>query len=74
MDDIVALIKQWRQSGEEVILCRDANQDVYRGQLATLLSSPDILLSFMIENATGTKVLNSHFKGTAKITMIFGSP
>jgi hypothetical protein len=74
IDDILTMIARWRKNGEEVILCIDANQDVYRGKLAMRLALPDIQLTCLMEPALSGPVPNSHFRGTGKISTIFGSP
>jgi hypothetical protein len=68
------MIRSWRRQGEEVLLCIDANQDVYQGSLATRLSLTDIQLTCMMEPALGEQVPNSHFRGTRKMSTIFGTP
>ena len=73
-EHLVSQIKLWQHTGEEVFLCIDANQDVNQGRLATLFSSPDIQLTCLMEPALGTPVPNSHFRGTGKISTIFGRP
>jgi hypothetical protein len=70
MEDLVLQIKLWQQTGDEVVLCIDANQDVYQGRLATMLSSPDIQLMCSMEPVLGTQVPNSHFRGTGKTSTI----
>jgi hypothetical protein len=74
IEDIVSLIRSWRQEGDEVILAIDSNQDVYEGKLARCLTEDRINLSCLMEAALGEKVPNSHFRGQGKITTIFGSP
>ena len=74
IEDISSMISRWRTNREEVILCIDANQDVYNGRLATRLASHDIQLTCLLEPALGCPVPNSHFRGTGKISTIFGSP
>jgi len=63
----------WRLNGEEVILFIDANQNVYRANLSTRLSQPDIQLHCLMDSAMGEPVPNSHFRGKSQISTIFGS-
>eukprot|EP00956_Cyclotella_meneghiniana_P028831 scaffold68204_cov23-Cyclotella_meneghiniana.AAC.3 len=73
IDDLLALFKGWREAGSEVILALDANQDMYDGILATRLSECPYNMCCLLEQATGAKVPNSHFRGRRPITTIFGS-
>ena len=52
----------------------DANQDVYSGKLAHALSAGDTDLYCLMEPVLGEQVPNSHFRGTGKISTIFGTP
>ena len=74
IDDLASLISGWRKDGDEVVLALDANQDVYSGKLARALSVGDADLSCLMEPVLGEQVPNSHFRGTGKISTIFGSP
>ncbi|KAL3788945.1 hypothetical protein HJC23_000229 [Cyclotella cryptica] len=71
VDDLAMQLATWRSNGEEIILCIDANQDVYRGSLATRLSQPDVQLHCLMESAMGEPVPNSHFRGKSQISTIF---
>eukprot|EP00956_Cyclotella_meneghiniana_P004095 scaffold4965_cov23-Cyclotella_meneghiniana.AAC.3 len=73
IDDLLSLFKGWREAGSEVILALDANQDVYDGVLATRLSECPYNMCCLLQQATGAKVPNSHFRGRRPITTIFGS-
>ena len=74
IDDLANQVSIWRTSGDEVIVCVDANQDVYNGALAVRLARPDTDLRCIMEPALGERVPNSHSRGSGKISTIFGSP
>ena len=72
--DLLLFIRQCRTDGAQVMLALDANQDVYDGQLANALNQGPFHMACLMEEAMGSKVPNSHFRGTDPITTIFGSP
>lgn len=74
IDGITTLIRQWRQVGEEVILLIDSNQDVYKGPLAASLAQTGLDMRCLMEPVLGEKVPNSHFRGSGKLTTMFGTP
>ncbi|KAL3803357.1 hypothetical protein HJC23_009321 [Cyclotella cryptica] len=74
IEDLTNQILEWRKAGEEVLLCIDSNQDVYTGPLAIALRQASIQMSCMIHQALGEQVPNSHFRGSGKLSTIFGTP
>ena len=74
LQDILSFIRQCRLSGAQVMLALDANQHVYDGQLANALKDAPFHMGCLMEEAMGSKVPNSHFRGTDPITTIFGTP
>jgi hypothetical protein len=73
LEELLAVISQWRQEGNEVILALDANQHVYDGYLGTTLRAEPFHMTCLLQSATGSPVPNSHFRGKDPITTIFGS-
>lgn len=73
LSDLLEQFRLWRGEGHEVILSLDANQDVYDGYLAQKLSDGPYNMCCLLQQATGAKVPNSHFRGKRPITTIFGS-
>jgi hypothetical protein len=37
-EDLLRKMKQWQKKGEQLILCLDANKNIYRGQLGRQLT------------------------------------
>jgi hypothetical protein len=73
VDHIALQIKQWKSSGENVLLFVDANSDVYDGILAKALASDDINMKEVCKEILGQKSPNSHVDGTLPITGIFAT-
>ena len=73
IEDLLRHIREWRLAGEEVLLALDANQDVYDGTLGMALSHPPFDMGCMMEQATGSRVPNSHHRGHVPISTIYGS-
>ena len=73
IEDLVTQLKQWTTQGEHILLTIDANQNIYSGHLAASLRRDHLNIQCLMEQATGERVPNSHFRGTGAISTIFGS-
>ena len=61
-EDLISLLVAWRLEGRRLILCLDANDNVYTGSLGRALTShPDLDLSEAILSYTGTHLTATHF-------------
>ena len=70
ISDLLAQFKVWWSSGEQIMLAIDANSNVYDGQLAQAISEPGLDMSCMFEDVMGSRVPNSHFRGTEQIARV----
>ena len=60
-------------ASDHILLAIDANQNIYSGHLAVALRQDALNMQCLMEQATGEKVPNSHFRGSSAISTIFGS-
>jgi hypothetical protein len=73
IDDLVTQLRQWSMQGDHILLAIDVNQNIYSWHLALALRQDSLNMQCLMEQATGEKVPNSHFRGTSAISTIFGS-
>ncbi len=73
--DFTAQLKQWRSSGDRIILCADLNEHVLRGPIARRLCHEDIGLS-EVGNRYGppNSKPNTHIDGSQPIDGFFSTP
>ncbi len=71
-EDLIQQLKTWRDSGESLILCMDANKHIYSGQLGGDLTNPDGLdLEEPMLALTGAQIGPTHFCGSKWIDAIW---
>ncbi len=73
--DLIHQMKAWKSNGENLILCMDANQDIYTGTLGKELTDPSgLALTEPIELITGRKIGPTYFRGSKPIDAVWVSP
>ena len=56
-NDLIRQLQDWREEGDRVILCMDANEDIYNKSLGKLINSIDGLnLNEVVGTFTGKKI------------------
>jgi hypothetical protein len=74
-DDLMRQLDQWRQAGDGLIVCMDANEDIYRKSIGKLLTKTDGLnMSEVVGNFTGRKIGPTFFRGSKPINGIWATP
>ena len=57
-NDLLAQLRTWREQGDWLIVCMDANKDIYRKSIGKdLTMSEDIQMIEAVGNYTGKKLL-----------------
>lgn len=70
-EDLVNLLTTWRQEGRRLVICLDANDNVYSGHLGRALTShPDLDLRETMLTTTGSPLTATHFRGSRPIDAI----
>jgi hypothetical protein len=73
--DLVALVSKWQKEGKNVVICLDANEDIYSGVIGKTLTDRDGLnLVEAVQQSAGEKMGATHFRGSKPpISMACGS-
>ncbi len=63
---------RWREQGDKLIVCLDANEDIYRKSLGKTLTSVDgLAMKEVVEEFTGRKVGPTYFRGSKPIDAVW---
>ena len=72
--DLVAQLKKWRADGDRLIVCMDANADIYQKELGKALTNSDGLnMSEVVGDFTGTPVGATFFRGSKPIDGVWAT-
>ena len=67
-------MKQWRKDGERLILCLDANENIYRGDLGRRLTDLDGLgMKEVVGEFTARQLGATHFRGSEPIDGVWAT-
>jgi hypothetical protein len=59
----VAQLKRWREQGDKLIICLDANEDVYRKSIRKALTSIDgLAMQEVVGKFTGRRIGPTYFR------------
>ena len=73
-EDLVALLKKWREEGDRLIVCMDANEDIYKKSWGKVLTDVDGLnMSEVVGDFTGKKIGATHFRGSKPIDAVWAT-
>ena len=70
---LVEDLKKWKTKGEELILLGDFNQSIYKSNLATQLTGPDLEMKEQFKLLHGKEAPYSHIKGKLPIMGCFAT-
>ena len=61
-EDLIQQLKQWREDGDRLVVCLDANQDIYCKEIGTALTDSEGLnMKEVVGEYTGTKIGATYF-------------
>jgi hypothetical protein len=70
--DLVKALKQWRQEGDRLIVCMDANKDIYKKSIGkTLMDRDGLNMVEEVGEFTGKKIGPTFFQGSKPINGIW---
>ncbi len=70
----MAQLKEWRAEGDWIVVCMDANKDIYCKSMGKALMDQDGLnMSEMVGDFTGEKLGTTYFPGTKPIDGIWAT-
>ncbi len=73
-DHLVAQLSKWHADGNRLIVCLDANEDIYRKSLGKALTGTDGLsMKEVVGEFTGCKVGSTYFQGSKPINGIWAT-
>jgi hypothetical protein len=73
-DDLIKQLTQWREEGDRLVVCLDANEDIYRKELGKKLTAADGLnLTEVVGDFTGSKIGATYFRGTKPIDGVWAT-
>ena len=73
-DDLIAQLKEWRAAGDRLIVCMDANSDIYRKELGKALTAVEGLnMSEVVGDFTGKRVGPTFFRGQKPIDGVWAT-
>jgi hypothetical protein len=71
--DLLSLLCLWKAAGDDTLLLRDFNKDVYNGHLASALSGNYLRMKELCQHVTKIPLSSSHNWGTVPIDAVFGT-
>jgi hypothetical protein len=73
-EDLLRKMKQWRRKGEQLILCLDANKNIYRGELGQeLMDLHGLGMKDIVREFTARKLGATYFQGSVPINTIWAT-
>lgn len=71
-NDLLWRLKHWPNKDEQLVLCMNANEDIYLGMLGCALTDRDRLaMEEPVEAITGQKIGSTFFRGSKPIDMVW---
>ena len=71
--DLLSHLRMWKETGDEILLLGDFNEDVYTGQLASSLSGEFLRMKEVCHWTKGIPLPPTHNCGTVPIDAVFGT-
>ena len=73
-EDFTKQLEQWRGAGDRLIVCMDANENIYRKQIGKLLTNEEgLAMKEVVGDFTGQKLGATFFRGTEPIDGIWAT-
>jgi hypothetical protein len=69
--NLISLLRQWKDAGDEIVLLGDFNENVYSGNLARFLSGDDLRMHELCQRITGLPLPHTHIRGSVPIDAVF---
>jgi hypothetical protein len=74
LSDLTSLLKKWKDEGKRIIVCMDANENVYKGIIGrTLTDAAGLDMQETVLATNGTPLTATHFRGTRPIDAIWAT-
>ena len=74
LQDLLALLKGWREQGDRIIVCMDANEHIYQKSIGKALMDVDGLrMREVVGEFTGQKIGPTYFRGSKPIDAVWAT-
>ena len=74
-EELTALLAKWREDGDRIIVCLDANENIYSKAIGKALSDPaGLAMTEVVGKFTNKKVGATYFRGSNPIDGIWATP
>ena len=72
--DLIALLKQWREEGDRIIVCLDANENIYTKRIGHALTAVDgLAMREVVGDYTGRQIGATYFRGSQPIDGVWAT-
>ncbi|KAL7498396.1 hypothetical protein ACHAWT_006230 [Skeletonema menzelii] len=73
-EDLIALLRSWREEGDRIIVCLDANENIYTKRIGQALTDIDgLAMKEVVGEYTGKQLGATHFRGSQPIDGIWAT-
>ena len=73
-DDLIAQMTKWREEGDRLVVCMDANEDIYKKAIGKSLTDTDGLnMSEVVGDFTGKRIGPTFFRGRKPIDGVWAT-
>jgi hypothetical protein len=74
-EDLIHLLKKWRAAGDRIVVCLDANEDIYRKAIGKALTEEGGLdMKEVVGAYTGKRIGPTFFRGQLPIDGVWATP
>lgn len=74
-EDLVAQLKKWREEGDRLVVCMDANENIYKKSIGkTLTDMTGLAMREVVGDFTGKRIGATYFRGSTPIDAIWATP
>jgi hypothetical protein len=74
-EDLIAQLQEWRNAGDRLIVCLDANEHIYHKSIGRALTDISGLgMKEVVGQFTGKQLGATHFRGSKPIDAVWATP
>ena len=74
LQDLLVLLKGWREQGDRIIVCMDANEHIYQKSIGkALMDEHGLNMREVVGEFTGQKIAPTYFQGSKPIDTIWAT-
>ncbi len=73
-DDLISLLRTWREAGDRIVVCLDANKNIYTKSIGKALTEEEGLgMKEVVVDYTGRRIGPTHFRGQLPIDGVWAT-